>query len=99
MTFIQYTPNSSNDILRLVLFAYELEPDYGEQVSDTIEDGIKILNRHPKIGRLVLNTNHRELVISYGKSGYIALYRYDELRNIVTVLAVRHQRELEFPAE
>jgi plasmid stabilization system protein ParE len=35
----------------------------------------------------------RELVISRGKSGYIALYRYDGERDRVLVLAVRHQRE------
>lgn len=36
----------------------------------------------------------RELVISRGKTGYIALYRYDEIRDVARVLAIRHQREL-----
>ncbi len=35
----------------------------------------------------------RELVISRGKSGYLALYRYDGERDRVLVLAIRHQRE------
>lgn len=99
MTLIQYTPNATDNILRLVMFAFEAEPNYAKQVFEIIEDALNILNRHPKVGRLVLPSNHRELVISYGKSGYIALYRYDEIRNIVTVLAVRHQRELEYPIE
>lgn len=36
----------------------------------------------------------RELVISRGSTGYIALYRYHEIRDVVTVLAIRHQREV-----
>ncbi len=39
-----------------------------------------------------------ELVISRGASGYLALYRYDELVDLVLVLRVRHQRELDYPA-
>ena len=97
MTFIQYTPSAADDILRLVEFAFGAEPDYAQQISGIIEDGIMVLNRHPQIGRTVLHTIYSELIISYGKSGYIALYRYDEIRNIVTVLAVRHQRELDYP--
>ncbi|HSS05719.1 MAG TPA: type II toxin-antitoxin system RelE/ParE family toxin, partial [Rhodanobacteraceae bacterium] len=35
----------------------------------------------------------RELVISRGHSGYIALYSYEQLEDTVLVLAIRHQRE------
>jgi hypothetical protein len=34
-----------------------------------------------------------ELPISRGKTGYVALYRYNELLDTVFVLAIRHQRE------
>lgn len=36
----------------------------------------------------------RELVISYGRTGYVALYRFLPLRDEVRVLAIRHQREI-----
>lgn len=36
----------------------------------------------------------RELVISYGKTGFIALYRFDVQRDEVRILALRHQREI-----
>jgi hypothetical protein len=39
----------------------------------------------------------RELVISYGKTGYVALYRFLPDRNLVRVLAIKRQRELDFP--
>jgi plasmid stabilization system protein ParE len=53
------------------------------------------LARHPRIGRISAE-GLRELVISRGRSGYVALYSYDEAADIVLVLAVRHQREEDF---
>lgn len=34
----------------------------------------------------------RELIISFGANGYVALFEIEE-ENVVTILAVRHQRE------
>ena len=50
-------------------------------------------------GGSLLVSAEGELVISRGKTGYVALYRYDEARDIVFVLALRHQREAGFAAE
>lgn len=52
-----------------------------------------MLRLHPNIGRRCGN-RVRELVISRGKTGYVALYRYDEIRDVARVLAIRHQREI-----
>ena len=35
----------------------------------------------------------RELVIAFGDSGYVALYRYVATEEAVYVLAFRHQKE------
>lgn len=35
----------------------------------------------------------RELVITFGQSGYVALYRHDPVGDIVYILAFRHQKE------
>jgi plasmid stabilization system protein ParE len=35
----------------------------------------------------------RELVISKGRTGYVALYRYLPEQDRVDILAIRHQRE------
>lgn len=37
----------------------------------------------------------RELIISFGANGYVALFEIEE-DNTVTILAVRHQREDDF---
>ena len=38
----------------------------------------------------------RELVISHGATGYLALYRFDAARALVRILRIRHQREAGF---
>ena len=53
---------------------------------------IEALADHPLLGRPV-ELGYRELVISRGRSGYLALYRYDEALDEVLILAIRHQRE------
>jgi hypothetical protein len=32
-------------------------------------------------------------VISWGDTGYLALYRFDAARDLVRILRIRHQRE------
>jgi plasmid stabilization system protein ParE len=60
---------------------------------ELITEAVGVLARHPMIGRLVQH-GLRELVISRGKSGYVALYRYRPDADSVLVLRIRHQREL-----
>jgi plasmid stabilization system protein ParE len=58
-----------------------------------IQSAVDNLGVHPLIGRRV-EGELRELVISYGRTGYVALYRFVIGRDQVHVLALRHQREL-----
>jgi plasmid stabilization system protein ParE len=52
------------------------------------------LETAPGIGRpFDSESNLRELVISFGSSGYVALYRHEPADDAVYVLAFRHQRE------
>lgn len=60
-----------------------------------IHQAVMFLADHPEIGRRIAG-GLRELVISRGKTGYIALYRYSEVRDQVVLLAIRHQREAGF---
>lgn len=58
-----------------------------------LRSGIESLAAHPLIGRRI-EGDLRELIISYGATGYIALYRFVVQRDEVRVLALRHQREI-----
>jgi hypothetical protein len=58
------------------------------------------LEEFPLIGRIypIENKDFRELKIKYGSSGYVCLYSFDPITDIVLVHAFRHQRELGYSA-
>jgi plasmid stabilization system protein ParE len=60
-----------------------------------IRTAVLALGRHPLLGRRVQG-EIRQLIISYGKTGFVALYRLLPSRNEIRILAIRHQRELDF---
>jgi plasmid stabilization system protein ParE len=60
-----------------------------------IQSAVDNLRAHPFIGRRI-EGELRELIISYGESGYVALYRFVASQDEVRILAIRHQRELGF---
>ncbi len=74
-------------------FLLENDPHGAAETGSVLMRGLAILKDHPLIGRKV-EEGLRELVISRGRSGYLALYDYDVARDTAVVLAIRHQREL-----
>jgi len=84
--------HAAQDLLQLVDFLLDEPPEDAIATVDLVVDALKILNDHPLIGRPV-EQGLRELVISRGRTGYLALYDYDEATDLVVVLAIRHQRE------
>lgn len=84
--------DAAQDLEELVDFLRTHQAEYAVETIDLILNALNILEQHPEIGRLVQN-NFRELIISRGKTGYIALYEYDKDSDVVLVLALRHQRE------
>jgi len=83
------------DLHRLFEFLADQDVEAALAVKDLVFEGLEILVRHPLIGRPA-EEDMRELVISRGKSGYVALYQYLEAEDVVLVLAIRHQREAGF---
>ena len=92
MTRWLLAPEAAADLERLTDFLLETAPETSAGTIDLILDALAILARHPRMGR-PLSRGLRELVISRGRSGYLALYSYDERADVALVLAVRHQRE------
>jgi plasmid stabilization system protein ParE len=93
MTVIEYSQQALDDIERLVEFLLSQDADSALAAADVIQDGVMLLARHPEVGRPTTDRNIRELVISRGNSGYIALYEFIEARDTVVILGLRHQRE------
>lgn len=64
------------------------------RASQAIERQFSLLLTNPDIGRPVPDLpGFRELIISFGDSGYIARYRHDPEADVVYVLAFRHHKE------
>jgi plasmid stabilization system protein ParE len=62
---------------------------------EAIRSAVEPLAAHPFLGARVAG-DLRALVVSYGNSGCLALYRYGLTRDEVRILAVGTQRELGF---
>lgn len=95
MAQVVYGRRALRDLERVVAFLLEHDDEAAVASARAIRDAVNLLGRHPFVGR-VRTKDLRELVISYGKTGYVALYRYVAARDEVRVLAIRHQRELDY---
>lgn len=91
MARISYAGQALADLERISDFLTDHGQDALEAL-DLIDEAVRILARHPFVGRQVEN-GLRELVISQGKTGYVALYSIEAEYDAVLVLALRHQRE------
>jgi plasmid stabilization system protein ParE len=89
---ITYAPDAILDLERLRDFLAEHDPDAALAAAAAIVEAVLVLERHPLIGRPA-EAGLRELVISRGRTGYVALYDWLEPIDTVVVLALRHQRE------
>ncbi len=92
MPRIFYSSRALHDLERLFAFLAEQNAEDARLAIELIVDAVVVLERHPDVGRPVRGPI-RELVISRGRTGYVALYRVRPALDRVEILAVRHQRE------
>jgi plasmid stabilization system protein ParE len=94
---VRFTEAAENDLVRLYEFFLARESTdwaLAERALEAIRNAIRSLELSPFSYRKAGADNPflRELVIPFGASGYVALFEI-ESNDIVTILAVRHQRE------
>ena len=89
-----WSPEALADVQRLYRFLASKNPDAARRAASAIRDGMQIVADHPGVGRPVddMDPEYRNWPISFGASGYVALYRLD--RDTGVVVAVRHQKEV-----
>lgn len=96
---VRFTEEAQADLLRLFEFLLEHDLQVALRARQTLEDSFKLLEQFPFTCRKAAQGAHgprlRELIISFGASGYVALFEIDNATT-VTVLALRHQREEDF---
>lgn len=75
-------------------FLFGKNPLAAERAAAAIGSQFSLLESHPEIGRPQAEVPElRELLIPFGSSGYVALYRFVPGEDAVYVLAFRHQKE------
>jgi plasmid stabilization system protein ParE len=96
MPQVIFAPAAIRDMQRLREFLRPKNPDAAIRAGEAIRQGVRLLGTQPRIGRSVqdLPEEYHEWLIDFGDSGYVARYRIDG--ETVTILAVRHQKEVGF---
>jgi plasmid stabilization system protein ParE len=94
---IIYAARALADLERLTEFLLETEPVAAAETASLITTAVEMLANHPLIGH-AYSAEIRELVISRGHTGYVALYRFIPSRDVVAILSIRHQRECGYPS-
>jgi len=94
MPDVRLTANARAQIERLGKFYDDKDHDIGLRAVRAILKALKPLAQFPAIGRAARDHRDlRELSIRFGRSGYVALYRYDPGADAVVILTIRHQKE------
>ena len=79
---------------RCRLFLARKAPAAATRAGQAIEQQLLLLETTPDIGRPFDDLPElRELLIPFGDSGYVALYRHDPPSDTLYVLAFRHQKK------
>jgi plasmid stabilization system protein ParE len=88
------TPGATRGLERCRKFLVSKNPGAAASAADAIARRFALLEQRPEIGRFYLDSpDLRELVIPFGSSGYVALYRYEPADDAVYILAFRRQKE------
>lgn len=88
------TEGAVRGLQRCRRFLVEKNPQATLRAGQVIEQQFALLETEPEIGRPFDDLPElRELIIPFGDSGYLALYRLDVTTDSVYVLAFRHQKE------
>lgn len=91
-----WSPEALLDVQRLYRFLAPKNLDAAKRAVKAIRQGVKVLGQQPGVGRPIedMPEAFRKWLIDFGDSGYVARYHMDS--DAVTILAVRHQKEVGF---
>lgn len=98
MARVEISVRALRDLDRLFEFIAIEEPARARMQLQSVRHAFELLAEHPLLGRKA-EDGRRELILSRGRYGYIAKYRWMPAHDVVMILAVRHQREAGFLEE
>ncbi|MBL8911386.1 MAG: type II toxin-antitoxin system RelE/ParE family toxin [Archangium sp.] len=94
---LQFTEESEQDLAELHAFLASANPSAAAKALTKIRRAFGLLEDFPYACRKALDPPEpglRELVISFGRRGYVALFRIEG--DMVSILSVRQQRESDY---
>lgn len=94
MPQVIFTEGAAEGLERCRRFLAVKAPEAASRAGQAIQRQCLLLETAPDIGRPLSEMPAlRELLIAFGESGYVALYRHEPTEDAVYVLAFRHQKE------
>lgn len=97
-THLSVAPLAIADLYRLEQFLLDTDDPLAGGLVAFVMQALAVLKIQPSIGR-PMGLGFRELIISRGRTGYLARYQFQPAVNLVTVLRIRHQRESGYTEE
>ena len=98
MARVQITVRALADLERLFDFLAGHNPKLARKRMLSVRRAFELLADHPLLGRQA-EDGRRELILSRGRFGYVAKYRWVPAEDVVLILAVRHQLEAGYKEE
>jgi plasmid stabilization system protein ParE len=98
MARVEVTDHALRDMERLFEFLAVEDPVRARVQLLSVRRAFELLADHPLLGRAA-EDGRRELILSRGRFGYIAKYRWLPVDEVALILAVRHQREAGYTDE
>jgi toxin ParE1/3/4 len=98
MARVQITVRALADLERLFDFLAEHSPKLARGRMLSVRRAFELLADHPLLGRQA-EDGRRELILSRGRFGYVAKYRWVPAEDVILILAVRHQLEAGYKEE
>ena len=94
---VRFTKAAKEDLIRLYDFLLKHDLQAASRAREAIGKSLEFLREFPFSCRKVMIDDPflREFLISFGNSGYVALFEIED-KETVTILAIRHQREEDY---
>jgi plasmid stabilization system protein ParE len=91
-----WTEESAQDLRRLFDFLNAKSPEAAQKAAIQILNAANSLLHYPRLGKLMLDSDMRELPASFSRRSYILRYRLDE-ENTPIIIRVWHSLEERWP--
>ena len=98
MARVQIAVRALADLERLFDFLAEHNPKLARARMLSVRRALELLADRPLLGRQA-EDGRRELILSRGRFGYVAKYRWVPAEDVILILALRHQLEAGYKEE